>query len=374
MLKNDYLMRVTGYVMKSKLKIVFWLCMVLTATACENDEQQSGKQETSGQSIPITVTTAVSQDLEVWESSVGQLEAKSSPIIAAEVGGRIIAVSADMGQEVIEGQVLAEIDPEDFRLARKLAEADIKRLQSLKRAQSLQVKRLSALVRKKSANQSALDEAEAQFGALQAQLIAARVRLQQAERNIARTRITSPVSGKVDERRISAGDYVKVGTPLFHITTLNRLRVRLPFPESMGELLRVGLPVRLSTPVVPGSQVAGEITDIRPEITRSNRAINVIIDLDNPGDWEPGASVSGAVQVELHKGAVIVPEASVVRRPAGTVVYVITDGKAVQRAVQTGLRRDGQVEILSGLEAGERVAVDGAGFLTDDVVVEIKDS
>lgn len=358
--------------MKTKIKYVFLLCLGLTAAAYGNTEQHPRKQEMGDRSIPITVTTAVSRDLEIWESSVGQLEAKTSPMIATEVAGRIIAVSADVGQEVKAGQVLAEIDAEDFRLARALAAADIKRLQSLLRAQGLQVKRVRALAKEKSVSRSVLDEAEAQFGALQAQLSAARVRLQQAERSIAKARITSPVSGKVDERRISVGDYAKVGTPLFHITTVDRLRVRLPFPESLGAKLRVGLPARLSTPVAPGREVAGAITDIRPEITRTNRAINVIIDLDNPGDWEPGASVTGAVRVALHKGAIVVPEASVVRRPAGTVVYVIEDGKAVQRRVQTGLRRDGQVEILSGLAVGARVAQDGAGFLTDGVAVEVK--
>jgi multidrug efflux pump subunit AcrA (membrane-fusion protein) len=64
----------------------------------------------------------------------------------------------------------------------------------------------------------------------------------------------------------------------------------------------------------------------------------------------------------------------VVRRPAGTVVYVIEEGRAVQRVVETGLQRDGVVEILSGLKAGERVAVDGAGFLTDGAAVEVKGS
>jgi len=352
-----------------------FLLYLASATAAHGAGGQLPKQETADErSVPITVTTAVSRNLEVWESSVGQLEARTAPVIAAEVGGRIIAVSVDVGQGVKAGQVLAEIDPEDFRLARALAAADIDRLRSLIRAQRLQVKRLRALVEKKTANQSALDEAEARFGALQAQLVAARIRLQQAERSIAKARITSPIGGKVDERRISVGDYVKVGTPLFHLTTLDRLRVRLPFPESLGARLRVGLPARLSTPVAPGRKVAGEITDIRPEVSRTNRAIDVIIDLDNPGDWEPGASVTGEVRVALHEGAIVVPETSVVRRPAGTVVYVIDDGRARQRVVQTGLQRDGQVEILSGLEAGEQVAADGAGFLTDGAAVEVKGS
>jgi RND family efflux transporter MFP subunit len=354
--------------------VVLLIGLVGTARVHADDERSSAEPQASVHTVPVTVTVAESRELEVWESSVGQLEAKTAPTIAAEVGGRIIAVAVDVGQEVKAGQVLAEIDPEDFRLAKALAVADIERLRALIHAQKLQVKRLQTLVERKTGNQSSLDEAVAQLGALQAQLTAARVRLQQAERDIARARITVPVNGKVDERHISMGDYVKAGTPLFHITTLDQLRARLPFPESLGSKLRVGLPAKLRTPVAPKSEVVREITDIRPEITPTNRAIDVIIDLDNPGDWEPGASVTGAVRVALHEGAVVVPEASVVRRPAGTVVYVIEEGRAVQRVVETGLQRDGVVEILSGLKAGERVAVDGAGFLTDGAAVEVKGS
>ncbi len=324
------------------------------------------------QVVPITVARAQVRRIEVWEPSVGQLEARVAPTIAAEVGGRIVAVSADVGQVVAEGQVLARIDPEDFRLAKALAEADIERLAALIRAQRLQVKRLRSLVRKSAANQSSLDEAESQLGALLAQRTAARVRLQQAERDVARARITSPIDGKVDARHISIGDYVQTATPLFQIVSVDALRVRLPFPESLGAALRPGLPVRLATPVAPDQAVASEITDVRPEINRSNRAIQVIVDLDNPGQWEPGASVTAAVRVALREHAVVVPEASVVRRPAGRVVYVIRDGRAVQRVVETGLRQSGLVEIRSGLEPGEIVAAAGAGFLTDGVSVRVQ--
>lgn len=351
------------------LPILLTLTVGVQAEAVQQPEPQS--EQAAVRRIPVTLVSVVSRDLERWERAVGQLEALTAPMLAAEVAGRIVAVSADVGQTVQRGQALAAIDPGDFRLAAELAGADIQRLQSLIRSQSLQVKRFRELLKKKSANQSSLDEAEAQYGALKAQLVAARVRLQQAERDIARARITSPVDGRVDQRLISIGDYVKTGTPLFHLTTLERLRVRLPFPESLGAQLRVGLAARLSTPLAPGREVSGTVSDIRPEITRSNRAIEVIIDLDNPGDWEPGASVTGAVRVARHPGALVVPEVSVVRRPAGTVVYVIDGDKALQRVVQTGWRLDGMVEIRSGLAAGEQVVVDGAGFLTDGAAVAV---
>jgi len=340
-----------------------------------SDTADTGENYLAGvkhRAVPVTVTTVSTRDLELWQFSEGQIEAISSPMIAAEVGGRIIAVSADVGQDVVVGQVLAKIDPVDYELAKKLVSTDIDRLKSLIVAQKLQVKRLKTLVTKKSANQSSLDEAQAQLGALKAQLLGAKVRLQQAERNRIKSQIVSPINGKVDQRKISEGDYVKAGTPLFHLTTRNHLRVWLPFPESLGSQLQTGLPVSLNSAVAPDRQVDSHITSLRPEITRSNRAISVIIDLDNPGDWQPGASVTGKVRIALHENALVVNQASIIRRPGGLVVYRIVDGKAQEVPVTTGIHQDDIVEILSGLQPGDQLALDGAAYLTDGVVVQVQ--
>ena len=322
--------------------------------------------------VPVTVTQAQRRDLEQWSPSVGGIEAIEAPRVAAEVGGRILEVAADVGRRVQPGEVLARIDPGDYRLARALAKADIDRLQALIRVQELQVKRLRSLLRQKSVDRSSLDEAEARLGALRAQLLGGRVRLQQAERNLARTRVTSPIEGKVVERRISVGDFVKKGTPLFRLLSEKRLRVRLPYPESLAAKLRIGLPVRLEAPALPGRQVTARITDLRPEIRPGNRAIEVIVDLDNPGGWEPGGSVTGAVRIARHEAAVVVPAVSLVRRPAGTVVYVLEGDRVHQRVVETGLRVGDWIEIRRGLSPGAPVIVDGAGFLTEGARVEVK--
>lgn len=103
-----------------------------------------------------------------------------------------------------------------------------------------------------------------------------------------------------------------------------------------------------------------------------NRAFDVFVTLDNPGVWKPGASVVGKVVLGEHPNAVVVPEGSVVIRPAGKVVYVVKGDKVEQRLVQVGVEQNGAVEILSGLQANETVVVDGAGFLTDQAPVVVK--
>jgi len=352
------------------------LFCALWTTAAQGETGQPSDagivQEAEVPAIPVTVTVAASRDLEAWETSVGQLEAKVAPLIAAEVAGRLTAVNVDVGDRIEQGQLLAEIDAEDFRLASDMAQADIDRLKALIHAQQLKVKRYRALVKKKSANQSTLDDAEAQLGALRAERTSAQVRLQQARRDISKTRITSPIDGRVDETQVSEGDYVKVGSPLMRIGNLHWLKARLPYPETLLSQLRTGLPVRLNSPSAPEKTVETTVSEVRPSITVGSRSAQVIVNVENPGPWEPGATVTGAVRVDLHENAVLLPEVSVVRRPAGTVVYVINGDKARQRVVTTGLRREGLVEILSGLKAGERVVADGAGFLSDGALITVK--
>jgi RND family efflux transporter MFP subunit len=106
----------------------------------------------------------------------------------------------------------------------------------------------------------------------------------------------------------------------------------------------------------------------------NNRSFDVFVIFDNPGAWKPGATVNGTVVLGEHANAVVIPEESVVLRPAGQVVYVVQGDKVEQRMVEVGVQQGGMVEILGGLLLGETVVVDGAGFLTDQALVNVSKS
>ncbi len=344
-----------------------WLHAGLSvAAAAKNDAAAEPK------GVAVTVTMPKRIDLEIWQPAVGYLEARSAPRIAAEVAGRVIAVQADVGDKVKKGVTLATLDSEDARLSKQAAEADVSRIDALIRAQRLTVKRLRALVKERSAKQSALDDAVAQLAARRAERMSAMVRVQEAERRLAKTAIRSPIDGRVDARQVSVGDYVAPGTLLFRLIDPARLRARLPYPESLIGRLRPGEAVRLESPSAPGREVNAVVSEVRPSVTAGSRAVQVIVNVTNPGGWRPDASVSGRVRVARHKGALLVPETSVVPRPAGMVVYVVEGSVARQRVVRKGITRDGETEIREGLKGDERVVVDGAGFLTEGATVEVK--
>jgi RND family efflux transporter MFP subunit len=308
----------------------------------------------------ITVTQAQSRAMQVLEQSVGEADSSTAPKVGAEVAGRIIKVHVEIGDPVKKGQLLAEIDATDFS-------ADEKRLEAQATSQRKLTERYRELARKGFISPSLLEGYEAQN-------VATREQYTRAAKNLSRTRIVSPVDGRVDNRMVSVGDWIDLGKPVFQLSTSENLRIRLPFPETAAQRIKVGQVVNLSTPTAPEAGVTGKIEQVRPMVGSTNRAFDAVVEVKNPGGWKPGASVNGAVVVEEHAEAVSVPEVSVVLRPAGKVVYVIENGKAVQHVVTTGVIQNGQVEILQGLKAGETVAVDGAGFLTDKAAVSVKEA
>jgi RND family efflux transporter MFP subunit len=357
--------------MKKSGILVAGLCLVVVLAGCgkKAEEEKSGKRPMG---TLITVTEAKSQTVQHVQESIGWVESETLPLVAAEVAGRVVQLGADVGQTVGRGQLLAELDAKDGRIARESVQADMQRIQASLGNQERLVQRYEKLVQDKFISVTQLDDAKAQLAVLREQLAGARAQLKGAENNLAKARILAPVAGQVEQRMVSVGDFVAIGKPLFQITSQQTLRVHLPFPEDMAPSLRPGGVVRLTTATAPGKPVDSRIKEIRPAVDAKSHSVEAIVELTNPGGWKPGGSVNGALVVAEHGQAVTVPEQSVVMRPAGEVVYVIKDGKAVQQVVKTGYRSNGNAEIMEGLAAGAVVALDGAAFLTDKAKVNIK--
>jgi RND family efflux transporter MFP subunit len=322
----------------------------------------------------ITVAQAQAQDIEILEHAIGQLESLIDPTIAAEVSARVEQVLVHSGQSVKAGQLMAVLDNRDVNLEDQAAQAEARRLETLLANQKHTVARYNDLIRRKLIPQNQVDDAQAQEQALKDQLDGARARVAQAQRGMSKTRVHAPVDARVETQIVSPGDFVRVGDPLFKIVGEHRLHAHLPFPEAVVSKLSVGLTVRLSTPTAPQDRLSGKIHEIKPLIGTANRAVDVIVKVDDQRHWQAGASVNGEVVLGKRAGAILVPEQSVVLRPAGEVVYVINGDKATQRVVTTGQRSGATVEIASGLAGGETIAADGAGFLSDQAVVRIAET
>lgn len=357
--------------MKSRSSLKSVLTMMLCAAAvlsggCSRDEGKAPAQGTL-----VSVTEARTQDVPVLLMTIGRLESRAAPLVAAEIDGRVLELAVDEGDAVAAGATLAELDATAVTLELSAAQAELGRIAALVANAERRERRIRELNAKGSISQEALDDAEAQLKVLLAQRATAQARLRIVEDQHTKTVIRAPIAGRVQKRLVSVGDFVKRGAPLFEIATSGSLRALLPFPEPLAPQLAPGLAVRLSSPLAPGKTASGVIAELRPAVGAANRALWAIVDVDNPGDWRPDATVRAEVTVGTHANAVVVPEQALVRRPAGEVVYVIADGHAVQRVVTVGERLGGLAEITEGLSGGERIALEGAAYLTDGAPVRM---
>jgi RND family efflux transporter MFP subunit len=335
------------------------------------DDSQATKPAARPPATLVSVAQAEVRPLEIAEDVVGAVENVIDPTVAAEVPGRVVRVHAAAGKKVKRGDLLAEIDPENYELQSRSDEAEVKRLETLLANQERIVQNQQRLVEKAFISQNALDESIAQRGALAEQLKAARARLEANRLALRRTRVAAPIDGEVEVQIVAVGDYVKVGDPIVRLVGVQLLRAHLPFPESAAPRLRLGQTVRLSSPLVPGTVIQARVDDIRPTVTATSRALDVIVRFQSDGKFRGGGTVNAEVVIGRRDNAVMVPEQSVVLRPAGKVVYLVEGNRAVQRVVETGVKQDGRIEIVAGLVGGETVAADGAGFLTDGTTVAV---
>lgn len=348
-------------------RLIAAACLLVLLAACSREEQVP--QEPSG--TLVSTALATTRDVPVTLRALGRVQSRVAPEVAAEVEGRILHLAVDEGDHVNAGDVIAQLDAAALELERSAAQAEASRVAALLANAERRVKRAADLQGKGYVAREALDDAEAERAVLAAQSRTVQARLAIVEDQLARTVIRAPLAGRVERRLASEGDYLLRGSPVVELATSGELRALLPFPEQQAAQLAAGQAVRLSSPVDPGRDASGTISELRPAVGEASRAVWVIVDIANPGAWRPGATVHGEIVVTTRANAVVVPLKAVVRRPAGEVVYVIEGARAVQRVVQLGERLDKEVEILTGVVAGERVAVDGAAYLTDNTAVRL---
>ena len=360
---------------RNKIKRILATSMIgvtLFATSACSDKEEVKVKKAPGSMI--TTATVMQENLQKVVTSIGVINSVSAPTISAETGGTVSHLHKNIGQRVSKNEVIAVINSDIAKLSVKEAEAAVKRLNALLQNQENSLVRNKKLLKKGFISSARFEGFESQLKATREQYAQAQAGLGKAYDHLEKTSIRSPVAGNIIQRFISVGDFVNPGKPVFKISTSDKFQVILLFPETTSRYFKKGLSVALSSPAAPDVVADGEITDIVSQIDASNRSIRIIVDVNNPGGWYPGASVVGNVVLEEKPNAITVPQQSVILRPAGKVVYVIKDGIATQRIIETGMQKSGRVEIVNGLEAGEVIAKDGAPFLTDNTPVNIQET
>lgn len=320
---------------------------------------------------PVLVTAVEVVDLEERIEATGELLAKYHADVAAQVPGEITEILADEGDAVAEDQVVVEIDPERRHLELDRAKARVGEAQAAVAEQRREMKRVEALAERHVASQTKLDQAGTALQAARSRLRAAEAELGVSERALRDASVRARFAGVIAKRHVSRGEFVRAGQSLFELVSLDPIEVEFHLPEADSSRVRENIPIEVTVTPYPGEVFDATVTVVSPTIDARTRTLRVKALLQNPeGRLRPGLFARANLGIARREGVIMVPEEAVLQRADGSIVFRIVDGNRVERRrVETGVTRDGRMEVRAGLEASDRVVSRGHADLIDGAVV-----
>ena len=316
------------------------------AIAAPATDPSTASPETAEKVVPVATRTTEAREVVERTALPADLLPLRRAVLAAEVAGTVEKLHVDEGDRAASGRPLVEIDTRALR--QSLAEAE-----AVHRHRVVLFERAEKLLARQSITEQQYLDAVTERDVAAAQLETARLMLE-------KSRIAAPWAGTVAVRRVEVGDYVVPGQPVIELVDVRRLKVRAPAPASDVPYLRIGLGAEVRLDVFPGEVFHGEITALAAELDNAARTLDVDVEIANPdGRLRPGMYARLEIPRRTLEGAVLAPLAAVVDLENERVVYVVEGGRATRRTVELGTVLGDEVVITSGLEAGERLIVEG---------------
>jgi RND family efflux transporter MFP subunit len=313
----------------------------------------------------------VSEDVVYSIKAIGSLEAEEVTQVTAEVEGAVSEVGFHEGDRVAPGTVLLRIDPDRYRLEAARAEATYRKAVADAERAKADLERREALAREQLVAMEELNRSRAETAQLQAEAAAAKAAWEIALQNVGRSEVRPKRPGVINTRTVDTGRFVKVGDVLATLVDTGRLRLRFKVSEAESLRAREKDLIRFRVAPLGEQEFEARIYHVGDVADPGTRQVEVLAWVKNPGVLKPGFFAEVSLATETHQAALVVPEGAIQASERGFVVYVVKADKAQVRPVQIGLRTGtGTVEILSGLDAGETVVVEGNDRLADGVAVQ----
>lgn len=393
----------------SRAGLFFLFLVCLAVVACKSGYPAAQRQAGDNKSAPRPVKTARVVEMPVGQTVTvnGTLAAYDQTTVSVKVAGRLKSISVDLGTMVRRGQVIASLEPEDYTLRVQQAEAamaqararlgltpegtddrvDPERTATVRQAQAVldearfNRSRAQKLVEQGVVSRAEFDSADSAYKVAQGkyqdaleeirnrQALLSQRRSEQAlaVQQLAATTIVSPLSGIVQQKRTSVGEYLAAGTPVVDIVQMDPLRLQAEVPERDAPNVRSGQNVRV-TVEGDANVYLGQIKRLSPTIKEQNRMLMVEADVRNDGRLRPGSFAHAEIVTNDSRMAVTVPTKAVIVFAGIEKVIIVQNGKALEKPITTGRRINEWTEVLSGVNVGESVIVDPGNLQSGQAV------
>lgn len=343
----------------AKLAMVLLIVpLLLPIQGCGSTEASVNKNQQDSVLHPVAVATQVAVVGEVFAhyASTATLEALSEAPAIAKVGGEIRAILIEEGDVVKAGQVLARLDARELQLTVAQAEANVKKLEQQHRRN----KQLSSY---KLVSEGDMDTLKFELKALRSSLDLAKLQLSYSQ-------IRAPISGVVAARHIKVGNTLSAGDIAFDITDNSQLQAKIHVPQDELSRLKAEQRASLFFDALPDQRFQGTVQRVSPTVDTQTGTVRITVAVNDPDNQlRPGMFGRFNIVYDQRDGAVLIPAVAVIQEDKHASVYVVEDGIAHRRNVETGYVNQDQVEIVNGVTAGDQVVTVGQLGLRDGIHV-----
>ena len=345
--------------------------LLLTAacvlTACGGGEETKAAETKTGIAAgggqTVTVATAAVTSLPRIVIASGSVSAWEEVPVGAEAGGLVAtAVYVDEGSYVRQGQPLVQLNDALLWAQMRQQQAGVQSAEANASRDAAALARAQELKERGFLSQASLDTALANQRASNANVASARAALSEIQTRLAQATLRAPVSGLIISRSVTKGQIVSAGTEMFRMVRDGRLELDAQVPETELALVRAGQSATISSDQV--GQTGGRVRIVTPEVNAENRLGVARIALSGTGGFRPGMFAKARIDVGAQP-TITVPTAAVLYRENRAGVFVLTADSHARFQPVSVLSRTADRTSVSGLAAGSRVVVDGAGFLGD---------
>lgn len=340
--------------MKTRFLILATITMALSGLlqGCGVGEANVVSEQAVSDSTPIPVNVAqpVRADIDATYRATATVYSDSDAPAIARVGGQVVEILVEEGSRVTRGQLLAQLDGERLRLAMLSARANLdKASKEYQRNIDLHKRGLISA---------------AMFDGLKFELDALRATYELRKLDYEYSGIRAPIAGVVSARNIKPGQNLQANDVAFQITNTTELRAELRIPQSELSKFAPGHVATLTIDAMPETNFEATIARISPTIDTRDGTFRATAFIDNGDGWlAPGMFARFTIAYEKHENALVIPLDAVIEEDSNYSVFVVNDGEVTQRAITTGIRSAGRVEVLSGLEDNEYIVTQGQASL-----------
>jgi membrane fusion protein, multidrug efflux system len=341
----------------------------------------SGNKDPRNDVVPVALATISKGDIDIIDPALGTVTPLASVTVRTQINGQLQEIAFQEGQLVRKDDFLAQIDPRPYEAALAQAEGALQKDQALLKDAETNLERYQKLAEKNSIAKQQVDTQAALVQQYRGTVMADQGQVDAAKLNIAYCHITAPLTGRVGLRQIDVGNYAQVSDAggIVAITQLDPISVLFTLPEDRLPAVMKRLSAGAELPVVAFNRTGttklaeGKLTAVDNEINASTGTIKLRAQFENADNaLFPNQFVNVQIKVDTVPGAVLAPQAAILRGSAGTFVYLAKDDKTVaMRPVKLGVSQGDNVEIVEGLAEGDKIVIDGTDKLREGTKIKM---